>query len=91
MAEGHFGIGVISDEPGAAFHEWPIKSFVRHFKGVETDDDWKAVIYKWGGPLPRFIERTELRHEAKRGVVRICYWLRTGTTYEDQTRGHAGI
>lgn len=81
-----FGSGRTDD--GRNYHEWPIGLFVRHFKGVETDDDWKAVIYAWGGPLPRFIESTALEHKPDRGTVRIFFSLKDGTSSEDWLRGH---
>lgn len=94
MAIRDFGVGILPNEPGAYHHCWPIVLFLRHFKdkgnagrAIETDEDWKAVIYSWGGPLPRFIDRVELRHDPEDQVVRIVYWETEDVKRLRQTQG----
>jgi len=47
---------------GKNYLAWPVASFTQIFSGFgEKDyDDWKAVVYAFGGPKPSFIARTSI-------------------------------
>src|SRR6266850_8559429 len=74
------------------FHAWPLATFKEFFHGFrpEDTDDWKAVIYKSGGPKPSCIERTDLEFRPEDGRILILYWLREGVRYTDRTGGYTG-
>lgn len=47
---------------GKGYVAWPLARFTQIFSGFgEKDyDDWKAAVYKWGGPKPSLITRTSV-------------------------------
>lgn len=73
-----FGAGVKLNSEGVitgCYHEWPIPNFLKHFKGFgDSQEDWKAAVYKWGGPKPSEIERTEIVPNG--ATVLVMYWLK---------------
>ncbi|HEX9430866.1 MAG TPA: hypothetical protein VF944_10860 [Candidatus Bathyarchaeia archaeon] len=63
-------------------HIWPLDLFRRHFNGFGESDteDWKAAVYKWGGPKPSRIERVDISYDAAAGAVLVLWRERSEGT-----------
>lgn len=74
---------------GIDYFSWPIARFIQIFSGFgeKDEDDWKAAVYKWGGPKPSLIESTRLSVEG--GVAKLHWYPKAGVTgvYDHTTWG----
>lgn len=74
-------------------HIWPLELFKRHFTGWGPHDveDWKAAIYKWGGPRPSRIKDFDITFDPNIGAVLVLWIERQDDAVPDVHEGQRDV